>query len=88
MGTQQQLRRFARDANAVLFEGDFCAGIPVPRTRTLNHRESSLQGEENKEDRECFLRFMRKMLQWKPEARSCARELAEDEWILKHTTDV
>lgn len=88
MGTQQQLRRFARDTNAVLFKGDFCAGIPVPRTRTLNHREASLQGEENKEDRECFLRFMRKMLQWEPEARSCARELAEDEWILKHTTDV
>lgn len=69
-------------------EGDFCAGIAVPRTRTLDHRESSLQGEENKEDRECFLRFVRKMLQWEPEARSCARELAEDEWILKHTTDV
>jgi hypothetical protein len=29
---------------------------------------------------------MRKMLQWEPEKCSCARELAEDEWILKHTT--
>jgi hypothetical protein len=31
---------------------------------------------------------MRKMLQWEPEKRSCARELVEDEWIVKHTADV
>ncbi|KAF2627370.1 kinase-like protein [Macroventuria anomochaeta] len=64
------------------FEGDLCAGIPIPESIPLEHRETSLEGE----DRDCFLRFMRKMLQWEPEKRSCARELAEDEWILKHTT--
>ncbi|KAG5914186.1 hypothetical protein E4U61_006019 [Claviceps capensis] len=36
------------------------------------------------EDRDCFLRFMRKMLQWDPEKRRSAKELAEDEWVLKH----
>ncbi|KAF2719936.1 kinase-like protein [Polychaeton citri CBS 116435] len=66
-------------------EGNFNAGIPIPCSRPLEHRETSLQGEDNREDRECFLRFMRKMLQWEPEKRSCTRELAEDEWILKHT---
>ncbi|KAK7513784.1 kinase-like domain-containing protein [Phyllosticta citriasiana] len=63
------------------FAGDFCAGIPIPESAPLEHRVSSLEGE----DKECFLRLMRKMLQWEPEKRSSARELAEDEWILKHT---
>lgn len=62
-------------------KGDFSAGIPTPGPKTLEYRETTLQGEENQEDRELFLRFKRKMLQWVPEARSCAKELAEDEWI-------
>jgi hypothetical protein len=33
----------------------------------------------------CFLSVVRKMLQWEPEKRSSARELAEDEWILMQT---
>ncbi|KAK7536422.1 kinase-like domain-containing protein [Phyllosticta citribraziliensis] len=61
--------------------GDFCAGIPIPESTPLERRETSLEGE----DRECFLRLMRKMLQWEPEKRSSARELVEDEWIQKHT---
>lgn len=64
-----------------VFEGEFCAGIPVPEPTPLEHRETALEGEE----KECFLRFMRKMLQWEPEKRSSARELAEDEWILMQT---
>ncbi|KAG6022742.1 hypothetical protein E4U40_004413 [Claviceps sp. LM458 group G5] len=60
--------------------GEFCAGIPIPELRPLEQRESVLEGE----DRDCFLRFMRKMLQWDPDKRSSAKELAEDEWILKH----
>ncbi|KAG6285525.1 hypothetical protein E4U09_007256 [Claviceps aff. purpurea] len=59
--------------------GEFCAGIPIPEPRPLEQRETSLKGE----DKECFLRFMRKMLQWEPEKRSSAKELAEDEWIVK-----
>nr|POE76162.1 serine/threonine-protein kinase srpk [Quercus suber] len=65
-------------------DGDFCAGISIPCARTLEHRETSLLGEDDLKDRESFLRFMRKMLQWEPEKRSCARELAEDEWVVKH----
>ncbi|KAG6188441.1 hypothetical protein E4U10_005257 [Claviceps purpurea] len=59
--------------------GEFCAGIPIPEPRPLEQRETSLKGE----DKDCFLRFMRKMLQWEPEKRSSAKELAEDEWIVK-----
>lgn len=61
-------------------KGNFCAGIPVPAARSLEQRETRLTGE----DRDCFLRFMRKMLKWEPELRDSAKELAEDEWILKH----
>ncbi|KAG6290732.1 hypothetical protein E4U46_001627 [Claviceps purpurea] len=62
--------------------GEFCAGIPIPEPRPLEQRKTSLKGE----DKDCFLRFMRKMLQWEPEKRSSAKELAEDEWIVKQYT--
>ncbi|KAL2838560.1 kinase-like domain-containing protein [Aspergillus pseudoustus] len=45
----------------------------------LEQRETTLEGE----DKASFLRMMRRMLQWEPEKRSSARELAEDEWIRK-----
>ncbi|KAL2834373.1 kinase-like domain-containing protein [Aspergillus cavernicola] len=47
----------------------------------LEKRETTLEGQ----DRESFLRLMRKMLQWEPEKRSSAKELAKDEWICKNT---
>ncbi|KAI7304411.1 hypothetical protein KC326_g8452 [Hortaea werneckii] len=67
-------------------KGEFSAGIPLPHPYPLEQRETTLEGEANNEDRALFLQFMRKMLQWHPENRSDARELAEDEWILKHGT--
>ena len=39
------------------------------------------------EDKDLFLRLMQKMLQWEPEKRSTAAELAQDEWIHKHTVN-
>ncbi|KAG6269755.1 hypothetical protein E4U47_003983 [Claviceps purpurea] len=60
--------------------GNFRAGISLPEPKTLEQREKFLKGE----DKECFLRLMRKMLQWEPEKRSSAKELLKDEWILKH----
>ncbi|KAK3987686.1 Serine/threonine-protein kinase, partial [Cladorrhinum sp. PSN332] len=60
--------------------GEFCAPIPMPASRALEDRETTLRGQE---DREAFLRLMRKMLQWEPEKRSSAKELLEDEWIRK-----
>jgi serine/threonine protein kinase len=66
-------------------EGDFAAGIPLPSPRSLEQRVMSLQYDGTPEDRACFIRLMRKMLQWEPEKRSSARELADDEWILRHT---
>ncbi|TDL14150.1 kinase-like protein [Rickenella mellea] len=60
--------------------GDFCAGILLPERTSLEDRETTLEGE----DRACFLRLVRKMLQWEPDKRSSARELVTDEWLSKH----
>ncbi|KAK4560831.1 hypothetical protein LTR86_005411 [Recurvomyces mirabilis] len=53
-----------------------------PPAAALEHRETSLIGSE---DRDLFLRFMSKMLQWEPAKRHSAKALAEDEWIQQNT---
>ncbi|KAJ5884361.1 hypothetical protein N7504_011933 [Penicillium tannophilum] len=60
-------------------EGDLHAGVSVGAHTPLEQRETSLEGE----DKEQFLRLVRKMLQWEPEKRSSAKELEMDEWIQK-----
>ncbi|KAI5196597.1 hypothetical protein E4T39_07725 [Aureobasidium subglaciale] len=65
--------------------GQWIADIPIPELTPFESRETTLF-EGNAEDREAFLRLMRKMIQWEPEKRSTARDLAKDEWILKHAT--
>jgi serine/threonine-protein kinase SRPK3 len=60
--------------------GDFCAGISLPDRISLEERETTL----DEQDKACFLRLMRKMLQWEPDKRSSPKELVEDEWVRKH----
>lgn len=60
--------------------GDFQAGIEVPPPVTLEEAETSLEGS----DKVLFLQFMRKMLQWDPQKRYTAKQLLEDEWLVKH----
>lgn len=43
----------------------------------LEQRETSLEGEE----KEMFLRLVRKMLQWEAEKRCSAKEFEQDEWV-------
>ncbi|KAJ5084550.1 protein kinase [Penicillium alfredii] len=57
-------------------EGDFLTQNLITSQVPLEERETTLEGEE---ERESFLCFMRKMLQWEPNKRSSAKELAEDE---------
>ncbi|KAL3472249.1 kinase-like domain-containing protein [Aspergillus californicus] len=72
----------ARGADSEKFffldSGEFREKSLLKPLTPLEARETTLEGEE---DRESFLRFMRRMLQWEPEKRSTAKELAEDEWI-------
>ncbi|CRL22603.1 Serine/threonine-protein kinase DCLK [Penicillium camemberti] len=58
-------------------EGNWKGAVPIPST-TLEQREEILQGEPQ----QLFLAFMRKMLQWRPEERSSAKELLADQWLL------
>ncbi|KAF2018044.1 kinase-like protein [Aaosphaeria arxii CBS 175.79] len=57
-------------------DGNWIAGIPIPEL-SLEKSEENYQGEVKEE----FLRFMRKMLQWRPEDRKTAKELLEDSWL-------
>ena len=67
----------------ILVLGDYAGGIPLPECLPLEKRETTLENE--REDREAFLRLMKKMLQWDPDKRSSAKELIEDEWIQMYT---
>ncbi|KAK0878896.1 hypothetical protein LTR87_007346 [Friedmanniomyces endolithicus] len=58
-------------------EGEWKGDVPIPET-TLELAEARLQGEE----KDLFLTFMRKMLQWKPEDRKNLEEVFMDEWLL------
>lgn len=51
--------------------------MPIP-TNSLELTEQGLQGEEKR----LFLRFIRKMLQWKPEDREPLEDVYMDEWLL------
>lgn len=57
--------------------GQWIADVPIPSDMTLERCEMFLEGENKK----AFLRLVRGMLQWRPEDRKTARELAQDPWI-------
>lgn len=57
--------------------GTWKGDVPIPETSLLNE-EARLEGEE----KTLFLRFLRKMLQWKPEDRQSLRDIIADEWLL------
>ncbi|KAL8980327.1 MAG: hypothetical protein Q9205_004552, partial [Flavoplaca limonia] len=58
-------------------DGGWTADIPVPARTSLEESEKNLEGY----NKEAFLRFMRKMLQWRPELRQTASQLLEDDWL-------
>ena len=57
--------------------GGWRAEIPVPDRTCLEESEENLEGS----NKEAFLRFVRKMIQWRPEDRQTAKELLEDDWL-------
>ena len=71
----------ASEPTNLVILGDFLAPDLLTDQIPLEERETTLEGSV---EREAFLRFMRKMLQWEPGNRSSAKELAEDEWIHSH----
>lgn len=61
----------------IVYIGTWKGEVLVPATK-LSDQDSRLQGEENA----LFLKFMRKLLQWKPEERKGIRDITEHEWLL------
>ncbi|KAK4122939.1 serine threonine protein kinase, CMGC group [Parathielavia appendiculata] len=53
----------------------------IPPARSLDEMETNLLGK----DKERFLQFMGKMLQWVPKQRSTAKELLQDSWLTATT---
>lgn len=60
----------------LLVTGKWSGAAEIPKV-TLEDVEKRLKGEE----KVLFLNFVRKMLKWKPEERSSARELLDDVWL-------
>ncbi|KAL8896203.1 MAG: hypothetical protein Q9207_007820 [Kuettlingeria erythrocarpa] len=58
-------------------DGEWRADIPVPTNTCLEESEENLEGA----NKESFLRFVRKMVQWRPEDRQTANQLMEDDWL-------
>ena len=56
--------------------GNWQGAAEVPKGN-LEETEKRLEGKEKK----LFLDFVRKMLKWKPEERSCVRDLLDDFWL-------
>lgn len=57
--------------------GQWRAAIPVPDPTSLEDSEKNLEGS----NKETFLRFVRKMVQWRSEGRQTASQLLEDDWL-------
>lgn len=57
-------------------KGNWKGAINIP-DMSLAESGENLSGS----NKELFLQFMRKMLQWTPEARQSARELLDDSWL-------
>ncbi|TVY37631.1 Serine/threonine-protein kinase [Lachnellula occidentalis] len=57
-------------------EGNWIAGIPIPKDISLESLEENLTGGDKQE-----LRFVRSMLQWRPEDRKTAKQLLDDPWL-------
>ncbi|KAK8243410.1 kinase-like domain-containing protein [Phyllosticta capitalensis] len=58
-------------------EGNWKADVEIPKT-SLEEEEKVLQGEE----RDKFLAFMRRILQWDSDDRPSAKKLLDDPWLL------
>ncbi|KAJ5804251.1 kinase-like domain-containing protein [Penicillium psychrosexuale] len=57
-------------------EGNWKGAVPIP-SRSFEQLEGNLEGEQQ----ELFLAFMRKMVRWRPEERSSAKDLLSDQWL-------
>ena len=62
--------------------GKFHGGIDIPPSISLEQLEMAFEDEE---DKQMFLRLIRKMLQWNPQDRHTLKQLMDDEWVRKYS---
>jgi hypothetical protein len=70
------IRLYRSDAGICLI-GHWKNEIKVPGEMSLEESEERLNGR----NKEMFLKFMRGMLQWRPEDRKTAKQLLKDPWL-------
>ncbi|KAF7944219.1 hypothetical protein EAE96_010621 [Botrytis aclada] len=71
------LERGVRTSEFFDKQGKWIAEMPIAKDVELEKMEGRLRGR----NKEMFLNMMRGMLQWRPEDRMWARDLADDPWI-------
>ncbi|OQD71476.1 hypothetical protein PENPOL_c001G09681 [Penicillium polonicum] len=71
------LKRGERSHEFFTKDGEWNNQINVPRGMSLESSEERLSGR----NKEMFLKFMRGMLQWRPEDRKTAKQLLKDPWL-------
>lgn len=57
--------------------GQWRGEVPLPSATSLEESEENLDGS----NKEAFLQFIRKMLQWQPECRQTVKQLLKDPWL-------
>jgi hypothetical protein len=65
------------DKTTTTQSGEFIRPDLIPRDLTLANSLKQVEGE----DKRLFLDFIKKMLRWRPEERSSAKELLTDAWL-------
>ncbi|RJE18249.1 CMGC protein kinase [Aspergillus sclerotialis] len=58
--------------------GKWSGAVPIP-----DHSLESLEGRLEGDEKDDFVRFLRLMLQWRPEERPTAKELLFDDWLMR-----
>lgn len=58
-------------------DGQWKADVGIPKDTSLEKSEEYLKGK----NKEIFIKFMRKMLQWRLEDRQTAKQLLKDPWL-------
>jgi serine/threonine-protein kinase SRPK3 len=59
--------------------GNWISKPPIPKTSLEDFVTTIPPGEE----KEMFLRFIRKILTWDPEVRATSSEIIQDEWLMR-----
>jgi serine/threonine-protein kinase SRPK3 len=64
--------------------GNWISEPPIPQTSFEDFVTTIPPGEE----KEMFLKFIRKILTWDPEVRATSSEIIEDEWLMRPVDDM